>query len=483
MAAAQAGAGSLGKDGGEAYYKSQLEILWREKKQLNERLETLERENRDLRRSVYELSVRRSVGTAPVFDLDAALSRAQLDDDAKGGAASGSMAGGKVGVARDAQGKLKPASLSASKLALTFSWKFDLTGHAGAVYVVQFSPCGRFLTTGSFDHSLRVWSIAKSSDSSLAVFADAHQANIVATAWSADSSVLVSGSYDHTVKEWDVMAQRQAALASYHADGLVQTVAISQQSDELIYAGTSRKKIHVFDRRRKDGNAMLIQNDCMVNAISLQRAGTRLISGDHAGALKTWDVRKLSAEPLSVIYNEEEHRPITHVLASPAFGDEEDGRYLSVNSYDNFLRVYDRGHMLWGSAADSNMFKPLHAFLGPINRSWPIRSSFFRADNTAHHPRGGELDDDVGIDDDGAMRGSADGINTAAHQPVLLASGSADGNAYVFEVGSSETARQILRGHTDRVYCTSFHPTDPILATCSADHLVKIWGPAKTTSL
>jgi COMPASS component SWD3 len=37
---------------------------------------------------------------------------------------------------------------------------------------------------------------------------------------------------------------------------------------------------------------------------------------------------------------------------------------------------------------------------------------------------------------------------------------------------------QRLEGHTDRVYAVNFHPTEPILASCSADSTIKVWGPA-----
>ena len=36
---------------------------------------------------------------------------------------------------------------------------------------------------------------------------------------------------------------------------------------------------------------------------------------------------------------------------------------------------------------------------------------------------------------------------------------------------------QRLEGHSDRVYSTSFHPHEPILASCSADFTLKIWVP------
>ena len=69
----------------------------------------------------------------------------------------------------------------------------------------------------------------------------------------------------------------------------------------------------------------------------------------------------------------------------------------------------------------------------------------------------------------------------SVHGSTLLATGSADSRVYIFDVSSQRGAKlvQRLEGHTDRVHAVSFHPQDPLLATCSADFSIKIWG-AKT---
>jgi COMPASS component SWD3 len=86
---------------------------------------------------------------------------------------------------------------------------------------------------------------------------------------------------------------------------------------------------------------------------------------------------------------------------------------------------------------------------------------------------------------------------------VLLATGSSDPYVYLYNIGEvryslvkhklheyfhrgidrqfdpQNTAElmQRLEGHTDRVYAANFHPTEPILASCSADYTIKVWGP------
>jgi hypothetical protein len=75
--------------------------------------------------------------------------------------------------------------------------------------------------------------------------------------------------------------------------------------------------------------------------------------------------------------------------------------------------------------------------------------------------------------------GAEEGWGTkSVHDTMLLASGSADNRVYVFDVGSARGAKlvQRLEGHTDRVHGVSFHPQDPLLASCSADCSIKIWG-------
>ena len=37
---------------------------------------------------------------------------------------------------------------------------------------------------------------------------------------------------------------------------------------------------------------------------------------------------------------------------------------------------------------------------------------------------------------------------------------------------------QKLEGHQDRVYSATFHPTEPLLASCSADFTIRLWASA-----
>jgi len=550
MSVSSSGLGGLAAKDGEEYYRNLLESSWREKKQLKERLETLERENRDLRRSVYELSIRKSSFGSQnhTFDIDAAL-QATIASVADTNAST-NMDSSQTMNTSNASSFSQNASQSILQTGSSrnFTWKFDLSGHTGAVYTTRFSPCGQMIASGSFDRSVRVWSVEKPADGALYTMLDAHISSVCALAWSPDSSVIFSGGFDRAVREWDAGSSRTSALNSFQTNGCVLCVDVSQRNPDMIYAGTSRNAIYCFDRRissskelpsspklQSDQYSFAIQNDAMVNSVCALHDGTRLISGDHNGAIKIWDIRKLSESseestfektpttPILIVYNDKGRRPISHIHISPTRDNDQEGRFLATNSYDNYIRVYDRGAMLLGSNNDLSL-KPLHALKGPQNRSWPIQSSFFigarfqpvseKMAATRRSPD--DLDDDedpsgtVGRSDARGVRsGQGVGANgsvnvhrdgegltqssggrlsrtedTNIQAALMLASGSADSNAYVFDVSSRTSGLvQVLRGHSDRVYCANFHPSEPVLATCSADHLVKIWAPVKPTRM
>merc|ERR1711879_420180 len=64
---------------------------------------------------------------------------------------------------------------------------------------------------------------------------------------------------------------------------------------------------------------------------------------------------------------------------------------------------------------------------------------------------------------------------------LMLATGSADNHAYLFDLGLHNEVTgelvQKLEGHTGRVYAVNFHPSEPLLSSASADHSIKLWCP------
>lgn len=122
---------------------SQTDKLVRESKALKARIDQLEKENSALKRSLFDLSVQYSAFDQPkqsgkpfIFDLANALKRDSPEEEY--------------------------ADQRSSNDTKTYGFKHDLNGHNGAVYAVQYSPCSKFIASGSIDKTLKLWEMASS---------------------------------------------------------------------------------------------------------------------------------------------------------------------------------------------------------------------------------------------------------------------------------------------------------------------------------
>jgi len=117
------------------------------------------------------------------------------------------------------------------------------------------------------------------------------------------------------------------------------SVAVDPSDDNMLYAGTSGSCMCVFDRRQPEMVATL-DNDpgTHINSIYVFKTGGGILAGDSHGVIKTWDARRNC-----VIHQfTSSNLAVSHVHCSqPSQGDLE-GRFISVNSYDEVLRVYRR---------------------------------------------------------------------------------------------------------------------------------------------
>lgn len=559
----------------EAFFKRQLEATNKEKAQLQERLRHVEEQNKALLKSLFELSCAppgTSTSRYMPLDIVAALRKFSTSTEAANTAVTGKGSAYRRSGVSDRPPETAPLPMvthhglhpHVSAAYTPFRHRADLQGHTSAVYVVQFSQDGRFLVSASFDRSIRLWPVEllldrRLDDGSTAII-DAHRAPIVAVEWTMDLAHVISGALDQSAAEWDVERAPNEATTRFPCYGLVNCVSMSPAQADVFFVGTARRVVHAFDRRippqpATGTSAVVVQNDTAVNTVHVTLDGRRVITGDHGGAIKTWDVRmvaspsnsnststsSLHCTPVNARFNDVRHRPITHIHTSPPLPSEEYGRFMAVNSYDSYLRVYERGTLLFPT--DTPSLAPVHALRGVVNTHWPIKSSFFlgadyrppprerrrnatasrsvrsepsATDDTggvgsvdvgdegngnddgdeddffsksddAEHDGSSAASDDEDRDDDvenGAIKNTPGATNDnctvgdAIRNTLILASGSADGLVYVFDVGtrlSRGALLQTLEGHKDRVYAADFHPHEPMLASCSADSDIKIW--------
>lgn len=90
-----------------------------------------------------------------------------------------------------------------------------LTGHQALVNHVAFSPDGHYISSASFDKSIKVWN---ATTGKLIHSLRGHVNSVYQIAWSADSRLLASCSKDSTVKVWHVLSGKLKQDLPGHLD-------------------------------------------------------------------------------------------------------------------------------------------------------------------------------------------------------------------------------------------------------------------------
>jgi WD40 repeat protein len=76
-----------------------------------------------------------------------------------------------------------------------------LQGHSGDVYSVAFSPDGKYLASGSYDNTAKLWSLESQKE---VTTLQGYSECIRSVAFSPEGKYLASGSGDKTVKVWSM---------------------------------------------------------------------------------------------------------------------------------------------------------------------------------------------------------------------------------------------------------------------------------------
>jgi WD40 repeat protein len=123
----------------------------------------------------------------------------------------------------------------------------ELVGHKKSIYSVAISPNNRFVVTGSFDKTARIWD---ANNGSFLYELEGHNGSISSVAISPNNRFVVTGSFnntasDNTARIWDANNGSLLHELKGHKDGIY-SVTISP-NNRFVVTGSSDNTARIWD--------------------------------------------------------------------------------------------------------------------------------------------------------------------------------------------------------------------------------------------
>lgn len=175
------------------------------------------------------------------------------------------------------------------------------TGHSQDVTCLAFSPNSRFLASGSYDHDVIVWGLAKEADGSIDESQlhtlKGHQGVINSVSYNFNGSLLASASDDGRFCVWD--SHSWSPHFQTNGPGRVCALAFSP-TENVLLTGSSDNTLRLW-RINANGNAELLHESAPtpnieLSAIAFTPDGTRFATGDGDHAVKLWALSSFSVQ-------------------------------------------------------------------------------------------------------------------------------------------------------------------------------------------
>lgn len=157
-----------------------------------------------------------------------------------------------------------------------------LDGHVDIVKAIAISPDGQILASGSYDKTIKLWSLRTGE---LIHTLTAHTNRVTCIAISSDGEILASGSEDRTIKLWSLRTGQLLYSLSGHSDK-VRCITFNPKGQTLFSLGSQIKS---WAARTGKLLGTLVGTSDLARAIACSPDGRTCVIGSLDGTLELWN--------------------------------------------------------------------------------------------------------------------------------------------------------------------------------------------------
>jgi uncharacterized protein with WD repeat len=199
-------------------------------------------------------------------------------------------------------------------------------GHRGIISSVAWSPCDKYIASGSYDRTIKIWDVH--SGECTRSF-DKHKSFVFSVAWSPCGKYIAAGLADGTIKLWNVRSGK--CWRTFRESNTVITSVQWSPCGTFIIFTSSDNMLRTWrpDSKRCSAEpfALFIHSD---NSLAWSPCGNFIAAADSDKTVKLWDLT--TGKWLQTIPDRTDKFSI--VAWSPC------GKFIATGSHDNRIKVW-----------------------------------------------------------------------------------------------------------------------------------------------